>query len=587
MAIPALSTVLVLAVLGAGGFYYAQSKGYFDPKYEVTNADGTVVSLKEEEIRSAIAGDNTFPEGIWIDGMSVAGMTKEAALQMLAANQPEAPLEIDINLLVDGQTLPVDLSSLPLENNLSEIVDEAYDYLRPSGNEDLETAIAIYNGRQALRVTPMQFNTAYTLHSDGISEIVHGMLDGLESEAVDAYVTGFNVETLTFEYTESSRGFDIDIDKAADDVKALLDSGTYVGTVNVDAEVTEPSVSTEDLSTGFGMISSSSSTTSNVENRNHNISITCEKLNGLVLQNGETFSFNGYIGQRTVAAGYREAGVIANGTTDVGLGGGICQVSSMIYQSVIKADLCVVERHWHMWPSSYCDAGTDASVDWPSQDFSFTNDSGYPIALNAYWDPATSQITIAIYGHLLPDGQYIDFQGEVISRTPASGVSYVADPEMATGTRESVRGSHDGVTAASYQIWYDANGNEINRVQLANTVYSPVSAQIRVGVRNPDGSLATLNTATGEITGGVPSDVDSSVSDPSASDSTPSDTQPSDTQPSDTGSTSSDTQATSSETQATAETPASTPDTQSTESSAPQSSEDAPPPPPIDDIPSV
>lgn len=580
MAIPVLSTVLVLAVLGAGAFYVAQQNGVFDPRYEVTNSDGTVAKLKVEELREAVAGD-TFPEGIFIDGMSVAGMTKEAALQMLAANQPEAPLEVDINLELNGETLPVDLSSLTLENNLEEVVDEAYNYLRPTGSEDTDTLVAIYNGRQALLTQPAQYNTAYTLHSDGISEIIHGMLDDRVSEAVDARMTGFNVETLTFEYTESSTGFEIDIEKAVNDVKVMLDSGTYVGVVPVDSEVTEPSVSTEDLSSGFGMISSSSSTTSNVADRNHNISITCEKLNGLILQNGETFSFNGYIGPRTVEAGYRMAGVIANGTTDQGLGGGICQVSSMLYQSAIKADLQIVERHWHMWPSTYTDAGTDASVDWPSQDFSFTNNSGYPIAINAYWDPSTSQITINFFGHLLPDGQTIGFEGEVLSRTPASGVQYVADPEMATGTRESVRGSHDGVLAAAYQIWYDANGNEINRVQLENTYYAPVSAQIRVGVRNPDGSLATLNTATGEIVGGVPSDTDSSVSD-SSGDSSPSDSQPSDTVPSSDTQPSAETPASSSDTQPTAETPATSADTQTQDTSG-----DAPPPPPIDDIPSV
>lgn len=155
-----------------------------------------------------------------------------------------------------------------------------------------------------------------------------------------------------------------------------------------------------------------------------------------------------------------------------------------------------------MWPSSYATVGTDAAVDWGNQDFSFRNSSEYPIALTAYWDPDTSKITVCIYGHQLPDGQYILFEGETVSTTPA-GVQYIANGELPVGETNSIRGAHDGVTAASYQIWYDSDGNEINRVELPTSYYSTISAQIEVGTLNPDGTQATLDPATGALTGVV------------------------------------------------------------------------------------
>ena len=414
------------------------------------------------------------------------------------------------------------------------MVAEAYGYLRPTGQETAEQLIEMHAAREALKTTPAEYQTAYTLNTDDISPLVHEVLDPVNCEPVEAQITGFDVENLVFEYTESQIGYVVDIDTAVDDVKALLDAGTYTGTVEVSAAVTEPTLTAEMIETEFGLISESSSTTAANSNRNHNIQITAEKLNGMVMQNGDSFSFNGYIGQRTSAAGYLEAGVIVNGTTEQALGGGVCQVSSMIYQSVIKANLQVDERHPHQWPSSYAVAGTDAAVDWGNQDFAFTNNSGYPIAMVAFWDPNTSIITISIYGHLLPDGQYIDFIGETVSTTSA-GTTYVANGSLPVGTRNQTRGAHNGVTANSYQIWYDAEGNEINRVELEPTRYATINAIVEVGTLQPDGTQAAFDTSTGTVTATEttpPSDVapsDTVPGETAASDVVPSDTAPAET----------------------------------------------------------
>ena len=491
--------ILILAILGGAAFYLYKT-GFFDPRYEITRADGTTEKVTANALRNMLDTD-TFIDGIIINGVNVSGMSKDQALETLRPNQPPVPT-LDISLDLDGVVYPLDLSPLPLTSTLDSVVDEAYNYLRLTGNEDDETLVTIYNSRQALVNNPVSYNSAYTLSTDAVGQIVTAVLADSTSVAQDAVITGFNPETGTFSYTPSSRGYEINLDTAVGDVTALLESGVYEGVVPVVAQVTEPSLTTEMIQNEFGLIASSTSQTTANSNRNHNISITCEKINGLILQPGETFSFNGFIGERTEASGYEVAGVIENGQSAQAYGGGICQVSSMIYQSVIKSDLEVVERHPHMWPSSYATVGTDAAVDWGNQDFSFRNNSGYPIALSAYWDPSTSYVTVAIYGHQLPDGEYILFEGETVSTNPA-GVAYIANGELPVGTTNSLRAAHDGVTAASYQIWYDADGNEINRVELPNSYYSTISAQIEVGTLNPDGTQATLDPNTGALTGVV------------------------------------------------------------------------------------
>ena len=495
----ALVVLLVLLVLGGAGFYLYKT-GFFDPKYEIVLADGTTDKVSAKELRAMLDTD-TFIDGIIINGINVAGMSRDQALATLGPTQPALPT-LDISLDLDGVVYPLDLSPLPLTSTLESVVDQAYNYLRLTGTEDDQALVNLYNQRMALLNAPMEYNSAYTLSTDAVGQIVTSTLAGATSVAQDAVITGFDPEACVFTYTNSSRGYEINLDDAVTDVTSLLESGVYTGVVPVVAQVTEPSLTTEMIQNEFGLIASSTSQTTSNASRNHNISITCEKINGLVLQPGETFSFNEFVGPRNESTGYQVAGVIENGQSAQAYGGGICQVSSMIYQSVIKSDLEVIERHPHMWPSSYATVGTDAAVDWGNQDFSFRNSSEYPIALTAYWDPTTSKITVCIYGHQLPDGQYILFEGETVSTNPA-GVQYIANGALPVGETNSIRPAHDGVTAASYQIWYDADGNEIRRVELPNSIYSTISAQIEVGTLNPDGSQATLDPATGALTGVV------------------------------------------------------------------------------------
>ncbi|MCQ2527836.1 MAG: VanW family protein [Saccharofermentans sp.] len=531
----AIAIITSIAVIGGGAYFFTSTPlgksiinnvFQIEKKYELTNADGTVVEMTESELRELLSSDK-FPQGIVVDGTDVGGKTVNEASSLLKASAPTAPITTNITLNLDNEIIPLDLSALNFESNLDEILTNAFNEYALKGDEDINGLIANYNARENLKKANAVYTSAYTLKTEGISEIVHGTLDEKSTEAADAIITGFDAGTCEFQYTPSSKGYVIDIDAAVNDVKTMLDAGTYEGQVVVSAEVTEPELTTEMIQNEFGLIASASSQTTANANRNHNITITCEKINGMVLQPGESFDFNGFIGQRTPDKGYKLAGTIQDGQLKDDYGGGICQVTSMMYQSVIKSDLTVIERNPHMWPSSYATAGTDAAVDWPGQTFSFTNSSPYPIAISIYWNPENAMLTSAIYGHKLPDGQSIGFEGAIVSRSSAT-TEYIADSSMATGTRESVRGAHDGCTATSYKIWYDANGNEIKREELKLTVYSPVNAQIKVGIRNADGSLAKMNK-DGTIENGNPTTPPPSETTPVA----PTDPVPTDPAPTD------------------------------------------------------
>lgn len=519
--------VVAISAVVAGCVFFGKDKSPFEKKYHVLNSDGTAVELTEEELRTSLSGD-VFYQGVKIDGIDVSGKTKEEAVKLVAATVSEKPSEVNIKLSYDGTDYPLDISTLSLENNAQEIVDEAFSYARPAADATPEQLVECYGQMQGLKTNAKEYNTAFTVKTDGLSEIIHGMFDEYDKEVIEATVGDFNIDTLEFDISESQEGCDVNIEKAIEDTKALLDSGTYEGVVTVDFEIKEPEFSSEELKSQYGMISSSESITTSDSNRNSNINTACEKLDGLIIQPGEQFSFNGYVGRRTVEAGYKTAGVIIGGKAEKGIGGGVCQVSSMMFQSAAKANLQIDERHCHEWPSTYCPIGTDATVDYGSADLRFTNNTEYPIAVHAFYVDEETKVTIQFYGHLFEDGKYIDLVSSGGYTGEDAGVKYEADPEVEVGTVYHSHPAHNPQSAVCYKVWYDKDGNEIEREKLCYSYYPPIPAYVDVGILNPDGSLAVMDPETGEIIGGTMDE--SSDSSDSSGDTTPSSS--SDTTPS-------------------------------------------------------
>ena len=116
-------------------------------------------------------------------------------------------------------------------------------------------------------------------------------------------------------------------------------------------------------------------------NRTTNLVLAAGKINGTVLMPGETFSYNQVVGERTIAAGYKEAPIYVSGRVEDGLGGGICQITTTLYNAVVYANLEIVERTNHQFVPSYVGAGRDATVVYGAIDFKFKNNRNYPIKI--------------------------------------------------------------------------------------------------------------------------------------------------------------------------------------------------------------
>ena len=206
--------------------------------------------------------------------------------------------------------------------------------------------------------------------------------ESLYVEPRDAEVTGFEFDAKQFTVAESVPGRAVDGETAAEAVIRSLEGNKPVAdTFSLLDTIIEPELDAATLKSRLGLVSEAVTTATNNANRNHNITLICRALNGTVLQPGESFSFNGRVGRRTAAKGYREAGGIINGILIDTFGGGICQPNTTLCQAVLKADLQIDERHPHSWPSSYTTPGLDATVSWGGPDFKFTNNTNIRLQL--------------------------------------------------------------------------------------------------------------------------------------------------------------------------------------------------------------
>lgn len=214
-------------------------------------------------------------------------------------------------------------------------------------------------------------------------------------------------------------------------------------------------------------------------NRSTNISLASKSINGYVLMPGESFSYNTTVGQRTPARGYKEAGVYVNGAVSTDYGGGICQVSSTLYNSVLLANLEVVQRTNHTFEPSYVPAGQDATVSWKSPDFIFKNNRNYPIKIVA--SAGGGRIQVDIIGLKTSDDYVVKVRSSKTGTIPFT-TEYKDDNSLPAGTTKVTQYGSNGCKSQTYKILYK-DGKEVSRTLLSSDTYKPHNQVIVRGTK--------------------------------------------------------------------------------------------------------
>ena len=282
-------------------------------------------------------------------------------------------------------------------------------------------------------------------------------------EAKDAYYT-----KDPFAVYPSSNGLDFDI--SVDEAKQMV--STPSETYTIPLKTLYPDVTTNEIGTEAfpdKLATYSTSYASSNANRSTNIALAASKINGTVLMPGEEFSFNGTVGKRTAANGFKTATVYSNGQVTTDYGGGICQVSSTLYNTVLKANLEITNRVNHTFTVGYVPIGLDATVSWGSPDFKFKNNRSYPIKIVA--TTSNKRLTISVFG-LKEDVEYeVELVSYKTGTIPYSTV-YTTDSSLGKGKTKVVQSGSNGATSVAYKI-LKLNGKEVSRTLLSKDRYSP------------------------------------------------------------------------------------------------------------------
>jgi len=245
-------------------------------------------------------------------------------------------------------------------------------------------------------------------------------------------------------------------------------------------KITKPSKTTKEIGTeAFPDLLATFSTNYQASNkgRTTNLILAAKKINGVVLLPGEEFSYNKALGERTVEAGYKMAATFSGGKVVDGIGGGICQISSTLYDAVVMANLDVTVRRNHQFVTSYVPAGKDATVVWGSQDFKFKNTRKYPVRITATVQGGVA--TVQIWG-LKEEVEYdITIETKKIS-TIAYTTEYVQNANLPAGQQKVVQNGSNGRNVEAYKV-KRLNGKVVSTTLLSKDTYNAMKKIVHVG----------------------------------------------------------------------------------------------------------
>ena len=293
--------------------------------------------------------------------------------------------------------------------------------------------------------------------------------DEIYREPKDAYYTKDPFEVFPHE-----DGINFDIEKAKEILKEDKDEYEIPLTI-IHPEITTSKIGTE----AFPDLLSTFSTTYDVSNtpRTTNLILAMNKLDGVVVAPGEVFSYNKTLGKRTAAAGYKEAGGFAGGRVVQTLAGGICQISSTLYDAAVYANLEIVERHNHMFLAGYVGPGKDATVVYGSLDLKFKNTRKYPIMIKTSIGSGVAKVSI--FGVKEEVEYEVEISTTVHSYSQFS-VIYENDSSLAPGQERVEQKGMNGCRSTTYKI-LKLNGKQVSSTVLSSDIYDPMNKIIKRG----------------------------------------------------------------------------------------------------------
>lgn len=412
-----------------GGSSYQQRRGKKrrrGPQYGITKillaavfAVASVISVmaavkyigghktKETDVNSTTVSETQLKKEVHVEGISITGLSRAEAKKTI-----DQSLGWGMKVIYKDETY--ELKNF-LDSRIDALLEEIY-------SKDAKEE--------------------YTIDTEGVEDDVKTEVKAIGAKwdvpAKNGSISGFDKTTGKFIYSGEEKGIAVDQGKLTADILAQIKAKNYKASVSAQVNETAPKITEEQAKALYKVIGTYTTTTTTNSDRNKNIELASTALNGLILQPGEEFSFNKTTGERSSAKGYRPAGAYLNGVLIEEPGGGVCQVSSTLYNAVVFAGLTTTERHAHSYEPSYVTPGEDAMVSFGGPDMKFINNSSSAIAIRTSF--ADRKLKISIVGiPILEDGVTLSMTSQKTAELDAPAPIYEEDQTMQPGEEKVIK----------------------------------------------------------------------------------------------------------------------------------------------------
>ncbi len=426
--------------------------------------------------------------GVYIGAVDVSGMSVTDAETAVSAYVDEISSQQISALVGDGEEMGFTANDIGLYWSNTSIVEDAY-ALGHQGN-----IIQRYKALKDLEKNNYVFDIEYGYEKELIEGIVADCAKTYDQETINYNLT--KTES-GFVVSDGQTGYLVDQPASVANIENFIEDGFGKGQTRVDLSVKadQPKGSAEELAKVKDVLGTfTTSYKSSGASRSANVANGCRLINGSTIYPGEEFSVLDTITPFTEANGYFPAGSYLNGLVVESVGGGICQVSTTLYNAVLLAELEVTERHNHSMIVNYVDPSADAAIaESGGKNFKFVNSTEHPIYIEGY-TTSDKHITFTIYGvETRSSDRHISYKSEVLETTPASADEFVTDPSEAVGY-VGTQSAHLGYKA---QLWKVVTENGETTKEVVNSSnYKMVPKIITVGTGGADATtLSQLQTA--------------------------------------------------------------------------------------------
>lgn len=442
--------------------------------------------------------NNSYSNNTTINGVNVGGLNTRDAQKLLASTFTKKAETFELTLTYKGKSWHFNKDNFKITSDIHTILEEAQ--VRDKANESYESQLDTIN---SITQSGKNINIAFNYIFVGLDEEIDKIIAEINYEPVNSELTFDPSIKGTFKITPHKTGLKVNKEQLYYEINEQFVHKNNVK-VEIPTLVDEPDVTYEyNKSLTNKVAEFTSNVSDSTGNRKANVKLALSRINGLVVQPGESVSFNKLTGPHSMANGYKVATIIFNGQFVDGVGGGVCQASTTLYNALLLADLEIEKVSKHTLPVKYVPLALDAMVAEGVADLVFKNSHNYPIFIKATTTP--ENVTVQIYGHELEHGMTIKTRSEIIKQLPHGGDVIKQDVKGEHTSKVLYKGEQyrltyprNGFEAKAYLEYYK-DGQFITRKTIRHEIYYPQQGIIIEGVEEKPAGFRDIESKVEKI----------------------------------------------------------------------------------------